>query len=257
MAPGFRCSSLIARGSRATARTLPCSPATAASTSTCCRPGRRRRSPSSSAAAPTRWPSCAAAASTARAGTAPACWPTSRTCSTTSSRRPTGSSQRGSRRPIGWRSPGGSNGGLLVGAALTQRPELFRAVICGVPLLDMLRYHLFRIAALWIPEYGSPEDPAAVPLAARLLAVSPRPGRREVPGGAVLHAAASDTRVDPMHARKMAARLQAATASGAPHSAPDREQGWPRRRQAAPQGDRPAGRRVELLVLRSSEFPTR
>ena len=110
---------------------------------------------------------------------------------------------------------GGSNGGLLVGAALTQRPDLFRAVVCNVPLLDMLRYHLFRLAQLWIPEYGSPDDPVA---AAWLRAYSPYQNVRDgVKYPAVyLHTAASDTRVDPMHARKMAARLQAATASGHP-----------------------------------------
>lgn len=110
---------------------------------------------------------------------------------------------------------GGSNGGLLVGAALTQRPELFRAVVCQVPLLDMLRYHHFRIARLWIPEYGSPDDPEAFRW---LHAYSPY--HRLVEGTAypavLLTAGESDSRVDPMHARKMAARLQAATSSGRP-----------------------------------------
>ena len=105
---------------------------------------------------------------------------------------------------------GRSNGGLLVGAALTQRPDLFRAVVCGVPLLDMLRYHHFRIAALWIPEYGSPDDPEAF----RWLAAY-SPYHRVRAGVAypavLLHTAASDTRVDSMHARKMTARLQAAS----------------------------------------------
>ena len=54
---------------------------------------------------------------------------------------------------------GGSNGGLLMGAMITQRPDLFRAVVCQVPLLDMLRYQNFLIAKFWVPEYGSAEDP--------------------------------------------------------------------------------------------------
>jgi prolyl oligopeptidase len=110
---------------------------------------------------------------------------------------------------------GGSNGGLLVGAALTQRPELFRAVVCQVPLLDMLRYPLFRIARLWVPEYGSPEDPEAFRW---LHAYSPY--HHVVDGTAypavLLTTGESDSRVDPMHARKMAARLQAASSSGKP-----------------------------------------
>ena len=108
---------------------------------------------------------------------------------------------------------GGSNGGLLMGAALTQRPELFRAVVCQVPLLDMLRYQLFQIAKLWIPEYGASDDPRQF---AYLYAYSPyhhvKPG---VLYPAILFMTAeSDTRVDPMHAIKMAALLQAQAANG-------------------------------------------
>ncbi len=103
---------------------------------------------------------------------------------------------------------GGSNGGLLMGAALTQRPDLFRAVICQVPLLDMLRYQNFQIAKLWIPEYGSSEDPKQFEW---LYAYSPY---HHVKNGtaypAVLFMTAdTDTRVDPMHAKKMTALLQA------------------------------------------------
>jgi prolyl oligopeptidase len=109
---------------------------------------------------------------------------------------------------------GGSNGGLLVGAALTQRPDLFRAAVCQVPLLDMVRYHKFLIARLWIPEYGSSEQANEFRW---LYAYSPY---HHVKDGTkypavLLEAAESDTRVDALHARKMAARLQAATASGA------------------------------------------
>ena len=103
---------------------------------------------------------------------------------------------------------GGSNGGLLVGAALTQRPDLFAAVYCAVPLLDMLRYQNFRIARFWIAEYGSAEDPVQ---AMWLRRYSPyhnvRAGVRYPP--VLLTTADGDSRVDPMHARKMAALLQA------------------------------------------------
>jgi len=103
---------------------------------------------------------------------------------------------------------GGSNGGLLMGAALTQRPDLFRAVVCQVPLLDMLRYQNFQIAKLWIPEYGSSADPKQFQW---LYAYSPY--HHVTPGTdypAVLFMTAdTDTRVDPMHAKKMTALLQA------------------------------------------------
>ena len=114
----------------------------------------------------------------------------------------------------GWTSPrhlavsGGSNGGLLVGTALTQRPDLFAAVYCAVPLLDMLRYQNFRIARFWIAEYGSAEDPQQ---AEWLRKYSPyhnvRAGVRYPP--VLFTTAEGDSRVDPMHARKMAALLQA------------------------------------------------
>jgi prolyl oligopeptidase len=110
---------------------------------------------------------------------------------------------------------GRSNGGLLTGAVLVQRPELFRAVVSGVPLLDMVRYHKFRIAQLWIPEYGSPDDPEQFRW---LYAYSPYHRVKDgVDYPAVLiFTAESDTRVDAMHARKMAARLQAATSGTSP-----------------------------------------
>ncbi len=109
---------------------------------------------------------------------------------------------------------GGSNGGLLVGAAIAQRPDLCRAVICAVPLLDMLRYHRFLIGALWVPEYG---DPADADDFAVLHAYSPY---HHVEAGTaypatIITTAESDSRVDPMHARKFAAALQAATSAPA------------------------------------------
>jgi prolyl oligopeptidase len=122
---------------------------------------------------------------------------------------------QGYTRPGRLAAAGGSNGGLLVGAVLTQRPDLFRAVLVQVPLLDMLRYHRFLIARLWIPEYGSADDPVQFRW---LRDYSPYHHVRDgVAYPAVLLATAeSDTRVDPMHARKMAARLQAATSTDRP-----------------------------------------
>ncbi|MGD1216223.1 MAG: prolyl oligopeptidase family serine peptidase [Terriglobales bacterium] len=114
---------------------------------------------------------------------------------------------------------GGSNGGLLMGAMITQRPDLFRAVVCAVPLLDMLRYQNFQIAKLWIPEYGSAEDAKQFDW---LYAYSPyhhvKPGQ-EYP--AILFLTGdTDTRVDPMHAKKMAALMQAEAKNGASHQKP-------------------------------------
>src|ERR1700722_18154654 len=108
---------------------------------------------------------------------------------------------------------GGSNGGLLMGAMITQRPDLFHAVVCQVPLLDMLRYQNFQIAKLWIPEYGSADSPEQFKW---LYAYSPY---HHVKAGteypAVLFMTADfDTRVDPMHAKKMTALMQSEAANG-------------------------------------------
>ena len=105
---------------------------------------------------------------------------------------------------------GGSNGGLLVGAALTQRPDAYAAVVCSAPLLDMLRYELFGLGASWNVEYGSAEVAQEFEW---LLAYSPY---HHVPEGTAYPATLftifeGDTRVDTLHARKLAAALQHAT----------------------------------------------
>jgi prolyl oligopeptidase len=121
----------------------------------------------------------------------------------------------------GWTTPeqlgiyGGSNGGLLVGAALTQRPSAYAAVVCSAPLLDMVRYERSGLGRSWNDEYGTADDPVEL---GWLLSYSPyhavRAGERYP---AVLFTVfEGDTRVDPLHARKTCAALQTATASDAP-----------------------------------------
>jgi prolyl oligopeptidase len=107
---------------------------------------------------------------------------------------------------------GGSNGGLLVGAAITQRPDLYAAAVCSAPLLDMVRYEMFGLGQTWNVEYGSAEDPEQF---AWLYAYSPYHHVREgVAYPATLFTVfESDTRVDPLHARKMCAALQHATSA--------------------------------------------
>lgn len=102
---------------------------------------------------------------------------------------------------------GGSNGGLLIGAVLTQRPELFGAAICAVPLLDMVRFHKFLIARYWIPEYGDPDVKEDFDY---IMTYSPYQHVRKginVPPTLVIPGE-NDTRVDPLHAKKFVAALQ-------------------------------------------------
>jgi prolyl oligopeptidase len=103
---------------------------------------------------------------------------------------------------------GGSNGGLLVGAVMLQRPDLFNAVVCSVPLLDMRRYHKLLAGASWMAEYGNPDDPEQWAWIARY---SPYQNvRRDQQLPRVLFTTSTrDDRVHPGHARKMAARLLA------------------------------------------------
>jgi len=110
---------------------------------------------------------------------------------------------------------GVSNGGLLVGAALTQRPELFQAVVCGYPLEDMLRFHKFMDGPYWVPEYGSSDNPGQFKY---LRAYSPyqNVSKGEKYPSVLFITGDGDTRVAPLHARKMAAMLQANTGSNRP-----------------------------------------
>ena len=110
---------------------------------------------------------------------------------------------------------GTSNGGLLVTAAATQRPDLFGAVLCRYPLVDMLRYHKFLVGSFWVPEYGDPDNPehfrfiSAYSPYQRVVQGTKYPATLFVTGDA-------DTRVAPLHARKMTALMQAASASDEP-----------------------------------------
>ena len=121
----------------------------------------------------------------------------------------------------GWTSPeqlgiyGGSNGGLLVGAAMTQRPDLFNAVVCVAPLLDMIRYTTSELGPTWTVEYGDPEDPEQF---GWLHAYSPyhRVVQDTDYPAAMFAVFDNDTRTDPMHGRKMCAATQHATSGTRP-----------------------------------------
>lgn len=137
---------------------------------------------------------------------------------------------------------GGSNGGLLVGAALTQRPSLYRAVVCSAPLLDMVRYEEFLLGRTWNDEYGTADDPVEL---GWLLSYSPYHHVRdgETYPAVLFTVYDADTRVDPLHARKMCAALQHATA-GDPATRPV----LLRRETGVGHGARSVSRAVALTV---------
>ncbi len=121
--------------------------------------------------------------------------------------------KQGYTRPSKLAALGGSNGGLLVGAAITQRPDLFRVALCAVPLLDMVRYHMFGSGKTWVEEYGSADDAEDFKA---IYAYSPyhhvKKGTKYP--ATLLLSADSDDRVDPLHASKFAAELQWASSGG-------------------------------------------
>jgi prolyl oligopeptidase len=118
-------------------------------------------------------------------------------------------------RPARLAARGGSNGGLLVGAAMTQRPDLFGATLPAVGVMDMLRFHLFTVGRFWVDDYGSVDDPAQFKA---LYAYSPyhnlKPGTKYP--ATLVTTADTDDRVVPGHSFKFAARLQEVQAGTAP-----------------------------------------
>ncbi|HEV2889368.1 MAG TPA: prolyl oligopeptidase family serine peptidase, partial [Frankiaceae bacterium] len=134
---------------------------------------------------------------------------------------------------------GGSNGGLLVGAAVTQRPDLYDAVVCSAPLLDMVRYERFGLGTTWADEYGTASDPTEL---SWLLGYSPYHHVREDTAypATLFTVFDSDTRVDPLHARKTCAAMQYATTGDAPVLI--------RREKDVGHGARSVTRSVELSV---------
>lgn len=110
---------------------------------------------------------------------------------------------------------GGSNGGLLMGAMMTQRPDLFGAIICQVPLLDMLRYQEFLMARYWVPEYGDPANPEHFAFIKKYSPYHNVKAGTKFPG-ILFTAGENDARTHPMHARKMAAKVRDANTGDRP-----------------------------------------
>ena len=190
-----------------------CSRATAASASAANPPTPRRPSPGSRRAAPTRWSHCGAAARRATAWHRAGHRGRKQNVFDDFHAAALALVDAGTTTPDQLAILGGSNGGLLVGAALTQRPGLYRAAVCSAPLLDMVRYELFSLGRTWNDEYGTADDAEEL---GWLLSYSPYHHVRDgVEYPAVLFTVFdSDTRVDPLHARKMCAALQQATTGG-------------------------------------------